>query len=131
MLDSQPAQMMVCKCNGRAYEPAEDSSYFGTIVARHPGVTTTTVASSLELGERSAGCRRVVRSRRARPYRQPPRALYLVRGIPASPHTLLCADQRDVWQTARQGALQTLRALRQKPILQLFGEAMHLVGTGG
>jgi hypothetical protein len=44
---------MVCKCYDGAYEPAEDSSSFGTITALHPGVETTTVASSLGLGERS------------------------------------------------------------------------------
>ena len=55
MLDSQPAQM-VYKCNCRAYEPAEDSCSIGTIAALHPGMAATTGASSLGLGERSAGC---------------------------------------------------------------------------
>ena len=44
---------MVSKCNGRAYDPAEDSGSIGTIAALSPGVETTTVASSLGLGERS------------------------------------------------------------------------------
>ena len=44
---------MVCKCYDGAYEPAEDSSSFGTITSLSPGVETTTAASSLGLGERS------------------------------------------------------------------------------